>query len=452
MFLIKNKLMEESIFGTDGIRGLVNHYPITAEIALKIGIAIGVYVGANKSIKRVVIAKDTRLSGYMIEPALTSGLISTGVDVILVGPMPTPSVPMLIKSLRADFGIMITASHNPYHDNGVKLFNKKGCKLNKNASKEIESLIFTNNLQEKLAEPSKLGKAKRLEDAPGRYIEHVKTSFSKKLTLSDLKIVIDCANGSAYKLAPTILWELGAEVITLGCEPNGFNINENCGSIHPENLCKKVREEKADIGIALDGDADRVVICDENGKVINGNHIIGMIAQHLKENHKLRGDAIVVTKVSNSALEEYLSNIGIKTIYTDVGDVKVYEQVKQNHLNFGGEESGHIIFADYSNTGDGIVSTLQVLEILVESKKKLSELAGIFTLNPQVKTNIAFKTQNPLKDQTVNNNITNIIKQNSDLKIVIRKSGTENLIRVSVEGKEKVKINQVLQQITEAIA
>ena len=443
--------MKDSIFGTDGIRGLVNSYPVTAEIALKIGMAISVYIEASKSIKRVVIAKDTRLSGYMIESALTSGLISNGVNVILVGPMPTPSVPMLIKSLRADFGIMITASHNPYHDNGVKLFNKRGYKLDKNASKEIESLIFDNDLQNSLAAPSKLGKAIRLEDAPGRYIEHVKKSFSKSLTLSNLKIAIDCANGSAYKLAPTILWELGAEIITLGCEPNGFNINENYGSIYPQNLCKKVQETNADIGIALDGDADRVVICDENGKIIDGDHIIGMITQHLKENHKLRGNAIVVTKVSNGALEEYLNSINIQTIYTGVGDIKVCEQIKQNHLNFGGEESGHIIFTDYSNTGDGIVSALQILEILVKSKKRLSELAKIFALNPQVKTNIPFKNQNPLQEETVNNKLNDIIKGNSDLKIVVRKSGTEDLIRVLVEGKQKARITQVLKQITNCI-
>ena len=443
--------MKHSIFGTDGIRGLVNTHPVTAEMALKIGLGMGVYLKANKSRKRVIIAKDTRLSGYMIESALTSGLISAGTDVILVGPMPTPSVSMLIKSLRADFGVMITASHNPYHDNGVKLFNKEGCKLDKDDSKEIENLIFTHNLQDGLAEPSKLGKAKRLDDAPGRYIEHVKTSFSKNLTLSKLKIVVDCANGSAYKLAPTILWELGAEVITLGCNPDGFNINENCGSIRPENLAKKVRKEKADIGIALDGDADRVVICDENGEIINGDHIIGIIAQHLKESHKLRGDTVVVTKVSNTALEEYLNNIGIKTIYTDVGDIKVYEKIKYNHLNFGGEESGHIIFADYSNTGDGIVSALQILEILIRSKKKLSEIARAFTLNPQAKVNVPFKNNNPLEKGAVNNSIENIIKQNPDLKIVIRKSGTENLIRVLVEGKEKSKVVQVLEQIIQAI-
>lgn len=443
--------MQDSIFGTDGIRGLVNSYPITAEIALKIGMAIGVYIEGNKSIKRVVIAKDTRLSGYMIESALTAGLISTGVNVILVGPMPTPSVPMLIKSLRADFGIMITASHNPHHDNGVKLFNQKGNKLDKNANKKIESLIFDRDLQNNLAMPSKLGKAMRLEDAPGRYIEHVKKSFSKNLTLSNLKIVIDCANGSAYKLAPTILWELGAEVVTLGCEPNGFNINENCGSIHPQNLCKKVQQEKADIGIALDGDADRIVTCDENGKIINGDHVIGMITKHLKINNKLKGNAIVVTKVSNNALEEYLSSINVKTFYTDVGDVKVHEMIKQNKLNFGGEESGHIIFADYSNTGDGIISALQMLEILVANQKKLSELADIFTLNPQVKTNIGFKNKNPLKNQVINDNITDIIKKDPNLKIVIRKSGTENLIRVLVEGKEKIKITQVLEQIVKTL-
>ena len=300
-----------SIFGTDGIRGLVNKFPITADIALKIGTAIGVSIGAKNSKRRVVIAKDTRLSGYMIEPALTAGVISTGADVILVGPMPTPSVPILIKSLRADFGIMITASHNPYHDNGVKLFNKDGHKLDIISRQKIEELIFSEKLNEGLAEPSKLGRAKRLDDAPGRYIEFVKRSFPKNFTLSGVKIVLDCANGSAYKLAPTILWELGAEVTKLSCEPNGFNINDNCGSMYPKNLCEKVFESKSDIGIALDGDADRIVICDEKGQIIPGEYIIAMIATHLKVHRKLKGDAIVVTKVSNLALEEYLKNIDV---------------------------------------------------------------------------------------------------------------------------------------------
>jgi phosphoglucosamine mutase len=444
--------MQHSIFGTDGIRGLVNTYPITAEIALKLGIAIGAQLGANKVRKRVIIAKDTRLSGYMIEPALTSGLISTGIDVILVGPMPTPSVSMLIKSLRADFGIMITASHNPHHDNGVKLFDKEGHKIDQKYRERIEELIFSNDLQSSFADPLKLGRAKRLEDAPGRYIEYVKKTFPKSLTLAGLKIVIDCANGSAYKLAPTILWELGAEVVELGCEPSGFNINDKCGSIHPEYICKKVLETASDIGIALDGDADRVVICDENGEVMNGDHILAMIAEHLRISKKLRGESIVVTQVSNSALEEYLKSINIKTIYSNVGDVEVYKKIKENKLNFGGEESGHIIFADCSTTGDGIISALQILAILVESKKKLSKFANIFKLNPQARINIDFKNESPLDLVSVSKKINDISNHNPNMKIVVRKSGTEKLIRVLVEGKDKNQADRIVEQVVDAIS
>lgn len=440
-----------SIFGTDGIRGLVNKFPITADIALKIGLAIGTFIGASNTKRRVVIAKDTRLSGYMIEPALTSGLISTGTDVILVGPMPTPSVPILIKSLRADFGIMITASHNPYHDNGVKLFNQNGYKLDIMSRKRIENLIFNEKLNDSLAEPEKLGRAKRLDDAPGRYIEFVKKSFPKSFTLSGLKIVLDCANGSAYKLAPTILWELGAEVVKLSCEPNGFNINDNCGSIYPKNLCKKVLETKSDIGIALDGDADRITICDEKGKIIPGEYIIAMIAIYLKAHDKLKNNAIVVTKISNLALEEYLKGVGIKTIYSEVGDIKVHELMVKNNLNFGGEESGHIILSDYSNTGDGIVSSLQILAILVDNKKKLSSLVNIFKLNPQIKSNIKFNGKSPLLKDNICIDIKNITDNNPDLKIVIRKSGTEKLIRVLVEGKEKERIKKVHDEIVRSI-
>ncbi|MSO13848.1 phosphoglucosamine mutase [Rickettsiales endosymbiont of Trichoplax sp. H2] len=441
----------KSIFGTDGIRGTVNSFPVTADMALKIGTAIGISIDAKNVSRRVVIAKDTRLSGYMIEPAITSGLISTGADVILVGPMPTPSVPILIKSLRADFGIMITASHNPYHDNGFKLFNKDGYKLDLLSREKIEKIVFSEKLVDGLAEPSKLGRAKRLDDAPGRYIEFVKKAFPKNSTLSGIKIVLDCANGSAYNLAPTILWELGAEVIKLSCDPNGFNINDNCGSMHPENLCKKVVETKSDIGIALDGDSDRIVICDENGNIIPGEYIIAMIAQYLKISNKLKGDAVVVTKVTNLALEEYLQSIKVKTIYSEVGDIKVHELMVKNGLNFGGEESGHIIFSDYSNTGDGIISALQILAIMIKNGKKLSDIANIFKLNPQIKSNIKFKNQNPLNKEEVNKSINNIIKYNANLKIVVRKSGTEKLIRILVEGKDKSKINKVHDEIIKSI-
>ncbi|MFQ3307711.1 MAG: phosphoglucosamine mutase [Candidatus Midichloriaceae bacterium] len=442
--------MKNSIFGTDGIRGLVNTAPINPDIILKLGISIGKYLEAKGVIKRVVIAKDTRLSGYMMEPALTSGLISMGVDVILVGPMPTPSIPILIKSLRADFGIMITASHNPYHDNGVKLFNKYGYKLNEYEKEVIEKYIFDKSIFNNLAEPSKLGVAKRLEDAPGRYIEYVKRSFPKHLNLSGIKVVIDCANGSAYKLAPIILWELGAEVVTLGCSPNGFNINENCGSMHPKLLCEEVRKTGADIGIALDGDADRILVCDENGEIINGDILIGLIATHLKNISKLKGDTVVVTKVSNTALEQYFKNIGISTVYTDVGDIKVSERLNSLKLNFGGEESGHIIFSDYSHAGDGIISALQILAILVDSKKRMSELTNIFKLNPSFKNNIRFKGDDPLEKIGIIDVIDDIKKQNPDLKIIVRRSGTEDIIRVLVEGNANA--NKVLCQLVEIIS
>ena len=440
-----------SIFGTDGMRGLVNNFPITADIALKLGVAIGIYIQANNLKQRVVVAKDTRLSGYMIEPAITSGLISTGADVILVGPMPTPSISILVRSLRADFGIMITASHNPYYDNGVKLFDKTGCKINLVTKEKIEKLIFSRKLSYGLAQKSKLGRAKRLNDAQGRYIESVKKSFPKDLSLSGYKIVIDCANGSAYKLAPTILWELGAEVITLSCEPDGLNINKNCGSIYPNNLCNKVLETRSDIGIALDGDADRVIVCDENGKIIPGEYLIAMITNYLKEKQRLKGNKIVITKISNLALEKYLKNFGIGTIYSGVGDIKVHELLIKNNLNFGGEESGHIILLDYSNTADGIVSALQILAILVKSSTKLSKISNIFKLDPQIKSNIEFDHYNPLLQEEINHKINSIINDNMDLKIIVRKSGTEKVIRVLVEGKNQLKIEKVHDQIVKSI-
>ena len=440
-----------SIFGTDGMRGLVNSFPITADIALKLGMAVGVFIQANNLKQRVVIAKDTRLSGYMIEPAITSGLISTGADVILVGPMPTASISILVRSLRADFGIMITASHNPYHDNGVKLFDKIGYKLDISSKQKIEKLIFSKELSYGLAKQSRLGRAKRLDDAQGRYIESVKKSFPKELSLSGYKIVVDCANGSAYKLAPTILWELGAEVVTLSCEPDGLNINKHCGSIYPINLCNKVLETKSDIGIALDGDADRVIVCDENGHIISGEHLIAMITNYLRDNQKLKGNKIVATKVSNLALEKYLKGFGVETLYSEVGDIKVHELLIKNNLNFGGEESGHIILLDYSNTADGIVSALQILAILVKSSKKLSEISNLFKLNPQVKSNIAFDQNNPLLRGHVNQKINTIINNNIDLKIIVRKSGTEKVIRVLVEGKSKLKIKKVHDEIVKSI-
>ncbi|AIF81790.1 phosphoglucosamine mutase [endosymbiont of Acanthamoeba sp. UWC8] len=360
----------QRLFGTDGIRGTANQYPMTAEIAMKFGMAAGTYYKKPGHRNRVVIAKDTRLSGYLIEPALTSGFISVGVDVILVGPMPTPAVSMLIRSLRADLGVMISASHNPYFDNGLKLFDSKGFKLSDECEDKIQEMILNANINRYLVPPIDLGRAKRLDDAPGRYIEHVKNSFNKENNLSGLRIVVDGANGSAYHLAPTILWELGAEVVSIGTEPNGFNINEACGSTHPETLSKKVVETRADIGIALDGDADRVVIVDDKGHIISGDHVIGLIALHLHNRKRLNNDMVVVTQMSNGALDEYLKSHNINTIRTKVGDRYVFDAMRKNNCNLGGEQSGHVILSNYSTTGDGIVAALQVLSLLVESGKK----------------------------------------------------------------------------------
>jgi phosphoglucosamine mutase len=333
---------------------------MTAEIAMKFGKAASHYFKQKGYRNRVVIAKDTRLSGYMVEPALTAGFVSGGMDVILVGPMPTPSVPMLIKSLRADLGVMISASHNPYHDNGLKLFDSEGFKLSDDVELELQDLILNQDLNKYLSAPEELGRAKRLEDAPGRYIEHVKRSAPKGLSLSGLRIVIDCSNGAGYHLAPTIFWELGAEVVQVGCEPNGFNINLNCGSTHPETMMQKVVETRADVGIALDGDADRVMMCDENGKLISGDHIIGIVAKYMQEEKTLAKNDVVVTHMSNGGLEQYLKTLGLNMHRAQIGDRYVSEMMKKLDSNLGGEQSGHIILGDYGTTGDGMVAALQV--------------------------------------------------------------------------------------------
>lgn len=435
------------IFGTDGIRGRANQFPITSEIAMKFGMAAGHFFKKDEYRHRVVIAKDTRISGYMLEPALTSGFISVGMDVILVGPMPTPAVPMLIKSLRADLGVMISASHNPYHDNGLKLFNSEGYKLTDNLEKLIQEMMFSEDLASFLVTPDNLGRAKRLDDAPGRYVEHVKRSFPKGMTLKDLRIVIDCANGAGYHLAPDILWELGAEVIKIGCEPDGFNINNGCGSTSVEALSKKVIETRADIGIALDGDADRVVICDEKGKVVSGDHVIGAIAQNMKEQGTLIGDGVVVTQMSNGALDKFLSGLNLKTYRSLIGDRYVSEKMREHNCNLGGEQSGHIIFGDYSTTGDGIVCALQLLAFMVKKRKPISELVNLFSLNPQITRNVKFSSVNPLEDKKIHSKLSAIQEDLKDLRILIRKSGTEKLIRIMVEGENMVKINSAVAEI-----
>ena len=443
--------MKKKYFGTDGIRGTSNSFPMTPDIALKVGIAVGKKFINGSHRHRAVIGKDTRLSGYVIEPALTSGLAAAGMDVFLVGPVPTPAVSMLTRSLRADIGIMISASHNPYHDNGIKIFDKDGQKISDSIEKQIEQMLDNKNINRYLAKPNHLGRVKRLEDARGRYIESVKATFPKGQNLNNLKIVVDSANGAAYNMASTILWELGAEVISIGDEPNGFNINSDCGSTQPELLCKAVVKNKADIGIALDGDADRLVVVDERGKIIAGDKIIALIAKKLHESGALKNNAVVATQMSNLALEKYLKNdLGLELIRTAIGDRYVLEEMNKSGYNFGGEQSGHLILGDYSTTGDGLIAALQILSILCNQQKPISQIANIFSLSPQVLKNIRYEQSksNPLENKQLQDFI---IDQQTKIaengRILVRKSGTENLIRVMVEGKSNKLINDIADQI-----
>ncbi len=450
--------MSRVLFGTDGIRGVANVHPMTADMALKVGMAAGAYFchhDHNIRERKVLIGKDTRLSGYMIESALTAGFISMGVNVLLVGPMPTPGVAMLTRSFRADIGVMITASHNHYQDNGIKLFDSIGLKLSDDVEHNIEKLMCK-DMNKFLATSDHLGRAKRLDDASGRYIQHVKSSFPRRKTLSGIKIVLDCANGAAYKVAPAILWELEAEVITINATPNGANINSKCGSTDTKQLCNEVLKHQAHIGFALDGDADRIAICDENGKIIDGDQILAAIAKYQKENGLLRGNGIVATSMSNIALEKYLKTLDLHLERTEVGDRYVSKFMRDNGYNLGGEQSGHIICADHSTTGDGLVAALQILSVMVDSKKKASEVFSLFKAYPQVLKSIKCHSINA--DAVIKSKeISKLIKNNEKLlngngRIVIRKSGTEPLIRVMVEGKEKKLISQIADSIIEGIS
>ena len=444
--------MTKKYFGTDGIRGTANKFPITPDIALKVGVAVGAKFIDGSHRHRVVIGKDTRLSGYMVESALTTGLLAVGMDVFLVGPVPTPAVSMLTKSLRADIGIMISASHTPFYDNGIKIFDKSGNKLSDAVEKEIESMI-DGDINTYLAKPNMLGKAKRIEDARGRYVEFVKNSFPKDKSLEGLKVVIDCANGAAYSMAPAILWELGAQVIAIGVTPDGFNINENCGSTHPEFLSKAVLENKADIGIALDGDADRLLVVDENGEVISGDKIIGLIAEKLHNEGNLKKDTVVATQMSNLALEEYLRYFGVSLVRVNVGDRYVLEEMKKSGYNFGGEQSGHIVLGDYSTTGDGLIAALQVLEILSAQKKPASQITNIFELMPQILRNVKYQgNDNPLESDAVQNAIKAAESRlKGEGRVLVRKSGTEKLIRIMVEGKDQNLIEEIALKIAKEI-
>ncbi len=439
------------LFGTDGIRGTANQPPMTADIILKVGIAAGALFQRGDHRHRVVIGKDTRLSGYLFEPALTAGFISAGLDVILVGPMPTPAVAMLVRSLRADLGVMISASHNPYADNGIKMFGPDGYKLSDQLEAEIAAIVAGSD-DVPLAAPGMLGRALRLDDAEGRYIEAVKNTFPKHLDLEDLRIVVDCANGAAYKVAPTVLWELGAEVITVGAEPDGFNINEGCGSTKPAFLSSEVVRHRADIGIALDGDADRVVMCDETGAVIDGDHIMALIAEDWQRQGRLRGGGVVATIMSNLGLERYVQGLGLTLERTKVGDRYVVEHMREHGFNLGGEQSGHIVMSDYATTGDGLIAALQTLSALRASERRASQIATIFDSCPQVLRNVRFGDVDPLEEPAVQAAIAaseTRLKEHG--RLVIRKSGTEPVVRVMAEGDDAALVETVVGELVDTI-
>lgn len=449
--------MDTKYFGTDGIRALANSHPMTPDIALRIGQAAGTVFKKRSPHMRptVVIGKDTRLSGYMFESALQAGFTSVGVYCLLVGPLPTPAVSMLARSLRADLGLMITASHNPYHDNGIKIFTPSGIKLCEEKVQEIEHLI-DHPEEISLAINDKIGRAVRLEDAAGRYIEFCKTSLPKDLSLHGMRLVVDCAHGAAYRIAPKIFWELGAQVIRLGVEPDGMNINRNAGALHPESMAKLVEQNGADLGIALDGDADRLVLSDEKGKVIAGDQLLGAMGAYLHAQGKLIGGAIVSTVMSNMGLEEFLAEQNLNLIRTKVGDHYVEKAMREHGCNFGGESSGHLIFRDYATTGDGTLAALQVLAMMKDQGWTASRIGKTFTPWPMHMENVRFDVDKDagkiLAKKPVQKAMEKAEKKlGADGRILVRKSGTEPLIRVMVEARTEVLMTTELQNLTDAV-
>ena len=445
-------IMAKRYFGTDGIRGRTNTGAMTAETALRLGMAAARYFRRSDEDRHtVVIGKDTRLSGYMLENALTAGFTSAGMDVNLFGPVPTPAVATLTRSLRADLGVMITASHNPFQDNGIKLFGPDGFKLSDDAELEIAALI-DGAPSDALAEPENLGRAKRVDDAQARYVEIVKATFPRQMRLSGLRIVVDCANGAAYKVAPRVLWELGADVIPINDAPNGFNINEDCGAVAPQTLSEQVQKYRADLGIALDGDADRVILCDEAGKIIDGDQLIGLIALSWKKAGKLGGDGIVTTVMSNMGLEQVLNANGIAMERTRVGDRYVVEAMRAGPANVGGEQSGHIVLSDFATTGDALIAALQVLALVVESGKPASELLNVFEPAPQILKNVRYKPgAQPLDEAAVKAAISEAEAQlDGKGRLLVRASGTEPVIRVMAEGDRRL-VGPVVESVCQAV-
>jgi phosphoglucosamine mutase len=440
--------LKMELFGTDGVRGMAGE-KITAEVALRLAMAAGIYFRKTAITNKILVGKDTRKSGYMIENAIISGLAAVGYDVRQIGPMPTPAIAFLTEDLRCDAGIMISASHNEYQDNGIKFFDKRGNKLNEKIEAEIEAIYFDDEkIAANQAKFMSIGQTKRIDDVIGRYIVHIKNSLPKSMTLHGLRVVLDVANGAAYKVAPTVFTELGADVITLNNEPDGRNINEACGALHPDRLGEEVRRLRADIGFAFDGDADRIVVVDENGNITDGDKLLGVLASHLKQKDQLSNNGVVATVMSNQALEDYLEAQNIKLYRCNVGDKFVLEVMQKEGLNFGGEQSGHVILSDYAKTGDALAAALQVVAFILRKGLKASELLNPFELYPQILENIKIKKKIPLKKiEGYDELIKNLEAEN--IRSLIRYSGTENLLRVLLEGKDKSLVQKRMNEILE---
>ncbi len=441
------------LFGTDGVRGVANIHPMTTEIAMQIGRAIAFLVKDRTKGHHIVIGKDTRLSGYMIENALAAGICSMGVNVQILGPMPTPGIAFITTSMRADAGVVISASHNPFQDNGIKIFSRDGFKLPDAKEAEIEELIFSQKMEALRPVADEVGKASRIEDSKGRYIVFLKNTFPRKYTLDDFHIVLDCAHGATYKVAPHVFTELGARVTTIGVEPDGKNINHKCGALHPEIMAEKVKQVGADIGLALDGDGDRLIVCDERGHVVDGDHIMAICAKNLLKSRRLRKKTLVTTVMSNMGLEEAMRIMGGQMVRTQVGDRYVVETMRSKGYNFGGEQSGHLVFLDHNTTGDGILAALQLLSVMIKKHKPLSELARVMTTYPQVLENVRMSSKIlPEQIQGFPEALTEAENQlGNNGRILVRPSGTEPVIRIMVEGEDEKEISTIALELSDVI-
>jgi len=436
------------LFGTDGVRGMAGE-KITAMLAMRLAMAAGIYFRKHSITNKILVGKDTRKSGYMIENAIISGLTAVGFDVRQIGPMPTPAIAFLTEDLRCDAGIMISASHNPYEDNGIKFFDKRGNKLNEKIERQIEKIYFDDDIINRhQAKYMNIGQTKRIEDVIGRYIVHVKNSFPRSMTLHNVRVVLDVANGAAYKVAPTVFRELGADVFVLNEDPDGSNINEGCGALHPQRLGDEVRRLRADIGFAFDGDADRIVVVDESGEIVDGDKLLGVLANHLKEEGNLSNNGVVATVMSNQALEDYLNDNGIVLYRCNVGDKYVLETMQTEGLNFGGEQSGHIILSDFAKTGDALAAALQVSAYILTKRKKASQVLNPFELYPQILKNIKIKKKIPLEEIKGYESLIASL-EGEGIRALIRYSGTENLLRILLEGKDDLLVEKRMEEVLE---